>query len=150
MELRCVSREARGEALIGRLLRVWGESVRATHDFLRENDIRELTPLVAGGLRHIETLVAVVDGGGEAQGFLGVAEGKIEMLFLAPEARGHGLGRRCIAYALDELGATLVDVNEQNAQAVGFYLHMGFEVVSRAPLDGQGRPFPILHMRLAE
>ena len=41
-----------------------------------------------------------------------------------------------------------VDVNEQNPDAVGFYKHVGFEVTSRSPLDGMGKPFPILHMAL--
>jgi putative acetyltransferase len=43
-----------------------------------------------------------------------------------------------------------VDVNEQNPQGVGFYRHMGFEQVGRSELDGQGNPFPLLHMRLGE
>jgi putative acetyltransferase len=42
-----------------------------------------------------------------------------------------------------------VDVNEQNEQALGFYRHLGFEVVGRSPLDGQGKPYPLLHMTLA-
>ena len=29
----------------------------------------------------------------------------------------------------------------------GIYEHMGFEVYQRDELDGQGNPFPILHMR---
>jgi putative acetyltransferase len=40
-----------------------------------------------------------------------------------------------------------VDVNEQNPAAVGFYEALGFVVVSRSPVDGDGRPFPLLHMR---
>lgn len=39
-------------------------------------------------------------------------------------------------------------VNEQNPVAKGFYEHMGFEVVSRSPLDDQGNPYPILNMVL--
>lgn len=41
-----------------------------------------------------------------------------------------------------------MDVNEQNAQARGFYEHEGFEVIGRSETDEQGEPFPILHMRL--
>lgn len=36
-------------------------------------------------------------------------------------------------------GATTLDVSEQNGQAVGFYLHYGFQVVGRSDLDGTGR-----------
>ena len=38
--------------------------------------------------------------------------------------------------------------NEQNEQAVGFYLHMGFKVSGRSPVDDFGKPYPLLHMRL--
>jgi hypothetical protein len=44
----------------------------------------------------------------------------------------------------------LVDVNEQNEQALGFYLRMGFEVEGRSELDSTGKPFPLLHMRLID
>ena len=43
-------------------------------------------------------------------------------------------------------GPLRVDVNEQNPEALGFYLANGFEVTGRSPLDGQGRPFPLLHL----
>ena len=79
---------------------------------------------------------------------MGVAEGKIEMLFLAPERRGGGLGRRFVEFAITELDVRLVDVNEQNGRALGFYEKMGFETFSRSERDPQGNPFPILHMRL--
>ncbi|MDE8685662.1 GNAT family N-acetyltransferase, partial [Adlercreutzia rubneri] len=62
--------------------------------------------------------------------------------------RGCGLGSLLLDHAVSEHGATLVDVNEQNEQAVGFYGHYGFEVIDRSETDGMGDPFPILHMRL--
>ena len=54
-----------------------------------------------------------------------------------------------LSYAVDEHGATTLDVNEQNDQALGFYLRMGFEVVGRSDLDGLDKTYPLLHMRLA-
>ena len=41
-----------------------------------------------------------------------------------------------------------VVVNEQNNQAVGFYKHIGFNTYKRSDLDGEGKEYPILHMRL--
>ena len=86
---------------------------------------------------------------GEVLGFCGVSDGNIEMLFIAPQARGQGVGARLTTYAIEHQGATKVDVNEQNVQALGFYQHVGFAVVSRSPVDGQGKPYPLLHMELA-
>jgi putative acetyltransferase len=81
---------------------------------------------------------------------MGVERDKIEMLFVAPQARGTGIGRQLISYAVNELNARYVDVNEQNPQAVGFYEKMGFEIFGRSELDAQGNPYPLLHMRLKE
>ncbi|MCF6161393.1 hypothetical protein [Furfurilactobacillus milii] len=41
-----------------------------------------------------------------------------------------------------------VDVNEQNPDALALYQHNGFHIVSRDAEDNQGRPFPILHLKL--
>ncbi len=70
------------------------------------------------------------------------------MLFIHPDSRGKGIGKSLTLFAIREKGIRKVDVNEQNPQAVGFYEHMGFEVVSRSPLDPQGKPFPVLMMEI--
>jgi putative acetyltransferase len=132
-----------------RMVDVWEESVRATHHFLSEADIQKLKPLVRDVFHHPMALAAVRDETGQVAGFLGVDGEKLEMLFIHPAFRGAGAGRRLVRHAVDVLGATTVDVNEQNEQAVGFYLAMGFAVEGRSELDGQGNPFPLLHMRLA-
>jgi hypothetical protein len=33
-------------------------------------------------------------------------------------------------------------------QALDFYQHIGFSVTGRSPVDGQGKPYPLLHMVL--
>lgn len=83
-------------------------------------------------------------------GFIGVAENNIEMLFVHNDFRGKGIGRELIIYAIKNLQATKLDVNEQNSQAVGFYQHMGFSVIKRSELDNEGKAYPILHMRLSQ
>jgi putative acetyltransferase len=70
------------------------------------------------------------------------------MLFISPDARGSGIGKLLLNNAITNQGAFKVDVNEQNPQAIGFYEHMGFNVVGRSPLDGQGKPYPLLHLAL--
>ena len=60
--------------------------------------------------------------------------------------RAEGLGRELVEHVTVHCGVRRVDVNEQNAQAAGFYARMGFRVVSRDALDPSGRPYPILHL----
>ena len=131
------------------LIDLWEASVRATHHFLPEAEILALKPLILEHYFDAVTLHSARTKEGQITGFSGVYEGKLEMLFVAPEARGYGVGRQLVEHAIGQCGATLVDVNEQNEQAVGFYLKMGFTVTGRSPLDGQGKPYPLLHMVLA-
>ncbi len=126
---------------------VWEASVRATHDFLREEDIQKMKPLVRDEYLHLVAPFGIRDANGRIVGFIGVAGNKIEMLFIHPDARGQGIGKQLLGYATAHLGADEVDVNEQNGQAVGFYLHAGFTVTGRSELDGQGQPFPLLHLK---
>jgi putative acetyltransferase len=131
-----------------RVVDVWEASVRATHHFVAESDIQFFRPLVLNELPNVE-LACARDDKGEVTGFIAVANGKVEMLFIHPSWRGQGIGRRLLSYAVDTLGATMLDVNEQNEQALGFYLRMGFKVEGRSELDGMGKPYPLLHMRVA-
>ncbi len=131
-----------------KLIEIWESSVRATHDFLAEEDLQELKPLI---LQHYFDSVALrcaKNTQGEIQGFCGVHDGNIEMLFISPDARGKGIGTMLVAHAIKHQGASKVYVNEQNEQALGFYQHIGFKVTGRSPVDGQGKPYPLLHMAL--
>lgn len=145
MELREV--ENRSDALIRDLTGVWEASVRATHHFMCEEEIVRLREFVPSALAAVPHLVVVMDAAGMAVAFMGVDGQKIEMLFVAPAERGHGLGRRLVEYGFSAFGVTAVDVNEQNPAASGFYEHLGFRVVDRSERDGQGAPYPLLHMR---
>lgn len=131
------------------LIAVWEASVRATHDFLSEEDIQALRPLIREQYFDAVELYCVRDERGAIQGFCGVAQGNLEMLFVAPESRGRGIGTALCRHAVDHLGVSRVDVNEQNPQALGFYEHFGFKIIGRSPLDGQGNPFPLLHLALS-
>lgn len=130
------------------LIQVWEASVRATHDFLKEKNIALLRPLILEQYFDAVELRCVKDNQDKILGFCGVADDKLEMLFVAPESRGQGIGSALCRYAIEELHITTVDVNEQNTQAIGFYEHIGFHVTGRSPVDGQGKPFPLLHMKL--
>jgi putative acetyltransferase len=131
------------------LLDVWLRSVRATHTFLPEEDIRSMTPQVRDYLASAETEFWVVgDDSGAVMGFMGMSGSKMESLFLAPEFHRRGAGRRLVRHAQALHGELTVDVNEQNAAARAFYEACGFAVEGRSEVDDQGRPYPLLHLRL--
>lgn len=133
---------------IDEILDTWESSVRATHDFLSEEDIISIKPQVVEGAKYVSKLLCVRDKQGIIKAFMGIHDFKIEMLFISNESRGNGIGKRLVDYAIEVLGVNYVDVNEQNPQAVGFYKHMGFKIIQRSEFDEQGNPFPILHMKL--
>lgn len=138
----------RNSIKIEKLLHIWEYSVKATHLFLKENDIAMLLPQAKSGIEEVDKLIIANGKSGEPLGFMGVANSKIEMLFISPEHFGRGIGTLLLNYAVNVLGTNFVDVNEQNQQALGFYKHSGFEVYDRSETDEQGNPFPILHMKL--
>jgi putative acetyltransferase len=129
------------------LLEVWEKSVRATHHFLAEADIQHYKPLILEQyFDQLQLFCAVKNS--TILGFIGLDGSLIQMLFVDPKARGLGIGKLLTRYAIYNHKVTEVDVNEQNEQAVGFYKHLGFEVIKRAELDSEGKPYPILSMRL--
>jgi putative acetyltransferase len=130
------------------LVSVWEASVRATHDFLTEEDIQFYKPLILHEYLKAVTLFCVKDAYKKILGFIGIAGRKIEMLFIDPAARGKGIGKQLLTFVIQQKEVDTVDVNEQNVQAVGFYQHVGFSVTSRSATDGMGKPFPILSMAL--
>lgn len=130
------------------ILDTWESSVRATHDFLSEEDIISIKPQVIEGAKYVSKLLCVRDNNGIIKAFMGIHDFKIEMLFVSNESRGHGVGKMLVEYAIEVLNINYVDVNEQNSQALGFYEHMGFKVFKKSEFDEQGNPFPILHMKL--
>lgn len=145
---RDVSRVVPGEHAA--LLALWEASVRATHGFLSEADIAALGPLILNeyfGLVELCCLRQQEDG---ILAFMGTAGERLEMLFVHPAHFRRGLGARLLRHAVGCLGVREVDVNEQNPGARAFYERQGFAVVSRSALDGQGRPFPLLTLRLPQ
>lgn len=130
------------------LTEVWEASVRATHDFLPESYIVLLRQLVKTQYLDTVMLICCKDPINQRiTGFAGIAANKVEMLFIHPDYRGQGVGKCLLMSAINEFNAKCLDVNEQNLQAIGFYLKQGFEVVGRCETDGMGQPFPLLHLR---
>ena len=157
------------------LTALWEASVRATHDFLSEEDIPFFRQMVRNEALAAVDLYVIRDtddrtdracGSGGTDGtdgadgnrgstatgqtgetgrdsrtnefggftaFAGVAGDMLEMLFVAPSARGKGLGRELVEHVAVHCGVRRVDVNEQNAQAAGFYARRPGPVGSSLP-----------------
>ena len=148
------------------LAELWKRSVVATHHFLTPQAVDELhTAILREYLPGVEELwVAEYEPyspnalGPNVLGpdtlrpvaFMGCNWPQIEMLFVEPDCFGLGIGKMFLDHARQRAmveDATLtLDVNEQNPAALAFYEHMGFVVSGRSPVDGQGRPYPLLHM----
>ena len=130
------------------IVEVWEASVRATHHFLSESDIEYFRPLILHEYLKAVELRCIRGEDGRIAAFTGTANGKTEMLFIRPCYRGKGMGKALLQYAILEKQAYEADVNEQNEQAVGFYLHSGFEITGRSEVDGLGKPYPLLHLKI--
>lgn len=130
------------------IVEIWEASVRATHHFLKEEDINFIKPLLQNQYLKFVDLFGYRSKEDGLAGFLGVANQKVEMLFIHPKMRKKGVGKKLLQFAIENLNANKVDVNEENEQAVGFYEHMGFHTTGRSKLDSMGKPYPILHMEL--
>ncbi len=109
-----------------RLMEIWESAVLSTHDFLKEEDFLYYKERLPVYFQYVNLFGFEQEG--ILIGFMGIAEGNLEMLFIDNKYRGAGIGKKLITYAIDNLQVTKVDVNEQNVQAVGFYEYMGFNI----------------------
>lgn len=135
-------------SLAEQIIVVWEKSVKATHLFLSENEVEEIKKYIPQALNGIAHLIIAKDKNKRIVAFMGIEEQKLEMLFVAPEERGKGLGRALIRYGIENYSVNELAVNEQNPLAKGFYEHMGFHVYKRTDHDEQGNPYPLLYMKL--
>lgn len=134
--------------LIEQLLKIWENSVKATHLFLSADEVANIKRYVPQALREIPHLIIAEDESGSPVAFMGVNGPKLEMLFVSPAKRGKGLGKELIVYGIENYSIKKLAVNEQNPLAKGFYEHMGFKVYKRTDHDEQGNLYPLLYMKL--
>lgn len=130
------------------LIEIWEKSVRATHLFLSDDEIEDIKKYVPQAINEIAHLIVAENGSKYPVAFMGIEKQTLEMLFITPEERGNGLGKQLIRYGIEHYSMEKLAVNEQNPIAKGFYEHMGFQVYKRTDYDEQGKPYPLLYMRL--
>ena len=145
--MKIIEIKERTPLLLEKLLCVWENSVKATHLFLSDNEINNIKRYVPQALNDVPVLVVAENEKGEPIGFMGVSGQMLEMLFIANENRGQGIGKQLLQYGVKNYAVSELTVNEQNPLAKGFYEHMGFTVYKRTELDEQGNPYPLLYMK---
>ncbi|MCZ4221901.1 GNAT family N-acetyltransferase [Pedobacter rhodius] len=124
------------------LLTVWEASVRASHDFLQEQDIEDYRSLLASTyLNRVDLYLLEEDN--QVKGFIGLSTGKIQLLFIEPKAFRRGYGTLLIDFAIKKKGAYQVDVNSQNVNAYQFYKQAGFRIFRKFEFDGAGKAYPV-------
>ena len=129
------------------LLSVWEASVLATHHFLKPEDFLSIKEAVTT-IDFTAFDVYCMTRNSMLVGFVGLAERKVEMLFVSPDCFRQGIGGKLMDFAIRDLKANQVDVNEQNSDAVRFYSKLGFVVYERTGTDDQGKNYPLLRMKL--
>lgn len=127
------------------LVAVWRRAVLATHGFLTPEDVDRYEGVVRAGLPTLT--VTLAERQGRVLGFVAVDGARVEMLFVDPDVHGSGVGSALLRHATAGRAVVDLDVNEQNPGARAFYARRGFVELGRSPLDADGRPYPLLHLR---
>lgn len=133
---------------VDRVVEIWCLAVDATHGFLRAEDRITLEHEVRTFFA-TAPLTLAVDASDNPLGFMLVQDGNMDALFIDPSYHGQGIGKALVTEALRQYPQLTTDVNEQNHQAATFYKHLGFVPTGRSETDGQGRPYPLIHLRYA-
>lgn len=130
------------------LTAVWEAAVRSSHHFLTEADISYFRPRVRDLYLSAVNLYVIRQTDGHVCAFMGLSDDMVEMLFVLPEAKGHGFGTALLRLAIEGKNIRKVDVNEDNTEAYRFYLNRGYRITGRDATDSDGKPFPIIHLEI--
>ena len=127
-------------------LAIWRAATgESGHDFLSVEDRAAIDAEVAAMLPGLAYDLAAAEDG-QPLAFM-IAEGDtIDALFVAPAAQGRGIGRSMVERFAAGKPVVRLDVNEANVPARSFYEGIGFTITGRSERDGQGRPYPLLHL----
>ncbi|WP_417584065.1 GNAT family N-acetyltransferase [Pelagibacterium sp.] len=128
---------------------IWLDASLRAHGFIGEDRLLQQRALIETEyLPNAQTWVACLNE--EPVGFISLIDTFVGGIFVAPDRQGHGIGRRLIAKAIGEKRTLSLEVYTANHQAMQFYTVLGFEEVSRRPIDDEGQPFENALLRLSD
>jgi putative acetyltransferase len=131
-----------------KLLGIWRRSMAATHHFISPHHMAEIDRLVAQDYFPKKSFLVAVDRDDSPVAFMHLENGHLRSLFVDAAHRGQGVGRQLVEHALSLTPNLTVEVNEQNDQARAFYERLGFVQTGRTEIDQNGRPYPLLLLKL--
>ena len=93
--------------LMEQLLIIWENSVKETHLFLSEAEIADIRKYVPQALAGVPHLIVAKDDANEPVAFMGIDNRRLEMLFVSPQMRGQGVGKKLVLYGIKEYAELL-------------------------------------------
>ena len=99
--MRIIEIRERTPLLIRQLMELWEKSVRETHLFLPDSEIENIKEYIPQALREIPHLIVAENENEFPVGLMGIGGQKLEMLFIASEERGNGLGKKLVEYGIE-------------------------------------------------
>lgn len=121
----------RTSKIINELLEVWEDSVKKTHLFLSDKEIKHIKEYALQALAKVSHLIIIEDKNNVPIAFMGIEDKKLEMSFIKNSERGKSVGKHLLNYEIKNYKINELTVNEKNPKAKEFYEHMGFKVYKR-------------------
>lgn len=126
---------------------LWEASVRATHHFLKPEEIGFYKPYLLKYALPACRLYGIKTNEGKLCAFIGLSDDKIEMLFVNPKFFKNGCGRRLVDFAEREKNIKKVDVNEENPAGAGLLSSYGFQHCRPQRTGRQRQAPPLLFLQ---
>lgn len=102
----------REKNLIDELLNLWENSVKATHQFLSNEEIEKIKKYVPEALKEVQYLIIAENEENIPIAFMGINEKRLEMLFVKNNEIGKGIGRQLLTYGIKNYDVNELTVNE--------------------------------------
>lgn len=119
-----------------RVMQIWLEANKDTHDFVPSNYWLSQYPSVQKQILQAEIYVYEQDK--EIQGFVGMTEDYLAGIFVDKKCRSMGIGKSLLECMKKKYPAFSLNVYQKNRRAVDFYLRERLSIASTGTDDDTG------------